>query len=646
MANKKPMVLPELREWTGHEGEFSIAPASKIWVDSALGVAYMDMARRFAQDFKEITGFAIDVAEGSTPAAGDFYFTMSNEPLAKETYHMEIADCVTIKTGDAVGAHWATRTVLQILKQTGGSMPKGLVTDYPKFRIRGFNLDVGRKAVPLSFLKMWVKQMSWYKLNDFNVHLSDECFDLNYFGFRLESDVPKLTSTDVFYTKEEFRQFIAESAAQGVNIVPEFDTPGHSMAFTNVRPELARPEHPHYHEHKNYLDVQNPQALEFIKEVFAEYMADENPVFPQGGVVHIGTDEYKGAANQGEKEAFRAYQDALLKFIRDDMGRTPRVWGSQTENSGETPVTVQGVQMHMWNADYANPQEMYDLGYEMINIHEHAGYIVPGAEYYQDYLDKERVLNEWKPNNMLGLELAEDDPQVLGGAYALWNDKTGALDNGTSDVEMFDRMFDALPCFSQRLWSDCRDYDVAAIDRLSGVIRYAPGTNPTYELPEGAAFKFDDVIKLCGGESYIETPLENAGVGHTLEFRVKRDENSGEAPQVLFESDIGQIMAVQTGTGALGFSRDFRDYSFDYALPKGEWVHIALETELSRTTLYVNGKKLQTLEGDWEMGEDGKPICVAKWASLVIPLQRIGSKTNAFFGEISDIMLHAPQSKE
>jgi len=450
--------------------------------------------------------------------------------------------------------------------------------------------------------------------------------------------VPGLTSKDVFYTKEEFRAFIQESAARGVRIVPEFDTPGHAMAYTNARPDLARPERPHYHEHKNYLDVQNPEALRFMKDLFAEYMTGENPVFPEGCVVHIGTDEYKGAADQSEKEAFRKYQDALLRFIRDDMGRTPRVWGSQTENSGETPITAQGVQMHMWNADYADPREMYDLGYEMINIHERAAYIVPGAEYYQDYLDKNRLLNEWEPCDMLGLRLPPDDPQVLGGCYALWNDKTGALDNGATDVELFDRMFDALPCFSQRLWSDCKDYTVAAIDELSEVIRFAPGTNPTYRLPEGFALDLGH-IRLNGGNSFVETGIDNAGVGHTLEFKVKRDAASDESPQVLFESDIGQIMAVQKESGKLGFSRDFRRYSFDYALPKGEWVHVALKTQLGKTTLYVNGGKLQTLEGDWEFGEDGRPVCVSKWASLVIPLSRVGSRTNAFVGEITDIKI-------
>lgn len=638
MTNPKPTVLPELREWTGHEGFFAVNAASKIWLDPALPANYLGMARIFAEDFRAIAG-GIAVETGNTPVPGDFTFAPSKEVLAKEGYHLTIGDSVFIEAGDYTGAFWATRTILQILKQTGGTIPRGVAKDYPKYRVRGFHLDVGRKAVPLAFLRMWVKQMAWYKLNDFNVHLSDECFDLNYFGFRLESDVPGLTSTDVFYTKDEFRAFIEESAARGVRVVPEFDTPGHAMAYTHARPDLARPEKPHYHEHKNYLDVTNPNALAFMKELFAEYMAGENPVFPKGGVVHIGTDEYKGAADQSEKEAFRKYQDALLKFIRDDMGRTPRVWGSQTENSGETPITAKGVQMHMWNADYANPREMYELGYEMINIHEHAAYIVPGAEYYQDYLDKHRLLHEWEPCDMLGLRLSPEDPQVLGGAYALWNDKTGALDNGASDAELFDRMFDALPCFSQRLWSDCKDYDVPAIDELSRAIRFAPGTNPTCELPEGFALDLGH-IKLTGGACYVETPAENAGVGYTLEFNVKRDPASGESPQVLFESDSGQIMAVQGGAGSLGFSRDFRCHAFDYILPKGEWVRIALETQLSKTTLYVNGEKLQTLEGGWEFGEDGRPVCVSKWASLVIPLRRVGSKTNAFVGEITDIKIH------
>ena len=623
--NAKPRVLPEIQQWFGQTGDFTITAASTIWLAPALDAAYADMAARFAEDYLNITGNTIKITTGNAPAAGDFYFNKSDELLDKETYDLAIGDHLTVSASDSIGAYWATRTILQILKQNGTTVPKGLVRDYPLFEIRGFSLDVGRKAVPLEFLQMWVKQMSWYKLNDFNVHLSDEAFDLNYWGFRLESDVPNLTSTDVFYTKDEFRAFIIDSAAQGVNIVPEFDTPGHARAFIHARPDLARPG-----SKGNYLDVKNPAALEFVQELFAEYIAGENPVFPAGTTVHIGTDEYLIAKGREEWNAFLAYQDALLRFIRDDMGRTPRAWGSQTEKKrGNTPVTVQGVQLHMWNRGFAHPKKMYQLGYQMINIDGGYTYIVPGAGYYFDYLDKSKILYDWCPNHMLGLRLPAGDSQVLGGSYALWNDKTGETDNGTSDAEMFDRMFDILPVFSQRLWSKNCDYDIPAIDKLTKAILYAPGTNPTYAIP--GSWQYDEVIELCGGESYIETPIDNAGVGSILAFRIKRSGDSGDSPQVIFESGIGQILAVQKNTGKFGFSRDFRDFSFDYVLPKEEWVNIKLATELGSTTLFVNGEKLQTLDRSEEGG--------GKWASLVIPMSCVGSKTNAFVGEMKNILL-------
>ena len=130
----------------------------------------------------------------------------------------------------------------------------------------------------------------------------------------------------------------------------------------------------------------------------------------------------------------------------------------------------------------------------------------------------------------------------------------------------------------------------------------------------------------------METPLEDKGLNTTLDFWVKRDANSGDEEQILFESEIGQIKAVQKETGNLGFSREARDYSFNYALPKGEWVHITMVMEFTKTTLYVNGEKIQTLERTEEGGN--------KWASLVTPLMRIGSQTKAFQGQIDSLRLY------
>ena len=532
--NAKPKVLPELQQWFGHTGNFEITENSRILLDPALDESYKDMADRFAEDYLDITGNPIQVEIGQNPSAGDFYFKPSDIELEKETYDLEIGDAVTIRMSTETAAFWSTRTILQILKQTGTTIPKGLVRDYPKYKVRGFMFDVGRKAIPMEYLEMWVKQMSWYKMNDLNLHLSDNSFDNTYAGFRLESDVPGLSSTDLHYKKDEFRNFLLDSKAQGVNIVPEFDTPGHSLAFVWARPDLGR-DGPN----SSYLDVSNPETIEFIKSVWAEYMQEEDPVFLEDTVVNIGTDEYKGS-NQEGKEAFRKYQDDLLRFIRDEMHHTPRLWGSQTENNGVTPITAENVQMYMWYVGYADAQEMYDKGYQMININDGDVYIVPGAGYYWNYLSKSHILNTYDPTKIYGgkLVVPAGDPQMIGGSYALWNDKTGGSDNGTTDVELFDRMFDILPTFGEKLWSSCEDYDVAAIDALTEEVLYAPNTNPTYEvesntqtvlrydfeegvetrdssanannlLGEGVNVSYTDghngkALTLAGGESYVD----------------------------------------------------------------------------------------------------------------------------------------------
>ena len=171
-----------------------------------------------------------------------------------------IDDAVTVEAYTQTGAFWGTRTILQALKQGDNtSIAKGITRDYPLYPVRGFILDVGRKTFTMDYLEQLTKEMSWYKMNDLQIHLNDNLIPLEdytkkgkdpmqaYSGFRLESNIKKggnnglnkadLTSTDVFYTKEEFRNYIKESRTYGVNIVPEIDTPAHSLALTKVRPQ-------------------------------------------------------------------------------------------------------------------------------------------------------------------------------------------------------------------------------------------------------------------------------------------------------------------------------------------------------------------------------------------------------------------------
>lgn len=662
--NSAPNVLPELAEWKGGNGDFVIDGSTKIvYQDDALKAT----AEALANDYEELTDKSLEVTKG-TADNGDISLALTSDKsqgLQDEGYLMEISNnSVAITAQTTTGAYWATRTILQSVKQTG-DIPCGITRDYPLYEIRGFILDVGRKTFTMDFLKQVVKQMSWYKMNDFQVHLNDNLIPIEnledpmtaYSAFRLESDVKKggngglnqqdLTSTDLFYTKEEFKSFIKESRTYGVNIVPEIDTPAHSLALTKVRPDLRHGTNGRENDHLALRDKYD-ESLSFVQSIFDEYMKTDDPVFDQQTTVHVGADEYNA-----DKEAYRKFSDDMLKYVQD-TGRTARIWGSLTQCSGTTPVRSENVQMNLWNFGYANMDQMYEQGYDLINCNDGNYYIVPNAGYYYDRLYDSTLYN-LPINSIGGVTIPAGDEQMIGGAFAVWNDMTDYLENGISQYDVYDRIENAIPLFGAKLWG-INDNSLEEANQIRNQLGGAPGTNFDYQVPTDengviAHYKLDDLsgltagtnaditsvdgrnaLQLNGKESYVTSPIVTAGLGNDLRVKVKRTSSSSDE-QILFESDYGSIKAIQKDTGKVGFSREGRDYSFSYELPVNEWVELEFKNEINVTKLYVNGQLIDTLGDDEQV--EGRPLV----ATTMFPLERIGSQSNAFVGYVDDIRL-------
>ena len=76
-----------------------------------------------------------------------------------------------------------------------------------------------------------------------------------------------------------FRDFIQESRELGVNIVPEIDTPAHSLALTKVLPELRLGTSGRQNDHLNLIGESYNASLAFVQEIFSEYLDGSDPVF-------------------------------------------------------------------------------------------------------------------------------------------------------------------------------------------------------------------------------------------------------------------------------------------------------------------------------------------------------------------------------
>ena len=685
-GNEKPVVVPELAEWAGAEGNFETSDASRIVINETYKDDLSYMAQEFKKDYKDVTGKDIEIVYGaeSDAKAHDFYFTLGSEDagLKEEGYYMEVGDVLKTEAVDKQGAYWATRSILQVLSQTGNTIAKGEVRDYPKYELRGFMLDVARKPISRETLNSILKEMTWYKMNDFQVHLNDNYIFLEdyqnagedemlaYSGFRLESDIKEggngglnkadMTSKDLFYTKDEFRSWIQEARKKGVDIVPEFDTPAHSLALTKVRPDLKFGENGRETDHLN-LYSKYDESLEFVQSIWDEYLNGENPVFDENTIVNVGTDEYDGTY----AEQFRKFTDDMLKYVQDS-GRTVRLWGSLSMRKGETPVRSDNVQMNIWNTGWANPIEMYNDGYDLINMVDGTLYMVPAAGYYYDYLNTQNLYNTWEPNNMGGSVVPAGSEQMLGSAYAIWNDSVDKRSNGISEADIYDRFADAAPTMASKLWGDGEDLTFQEMEAAVEEIGEAPTNNPyavedadsnneymDYSFEEGKEFKDSSEngrdlaegkgatiengeLKLNGEESYVSTPIDKLGSGNMLSFDITLTEEA-QPGQILFETDAEydshDIRIMEDGT--LGFTRENYDYSFGYKLPVNEKVHLVIATEGTKTTLYVDGDAYSAVGSYTDAGM--KKADNISISTLRLPIERIGSKENAVQAVIDNV---------
>ena len=141
------------------------------------------------------------------------------------------------------------------------------------------------------------------------------------------------------------------------------------------------------------------------------------------------------------------------------------------------------------------------------------------------------------------------------------------------------------------------------------------------------------------------TSLDKLATGNTLEFDITLDKPA-QAGDILFEADnVGsnddyahtiQIM----DDGRLGFRRELYDYYFDYKLPVGEKVHLAISTDGTSTTLTVNGTTYEASGVYRNRQTDGKVrVEGITNATLLLPIQRIGSETNAIEAVIDNVVV-------
>ncbi|MEU7136892.1 beta-N-acetylhexosaminidase [Streptomyces sp. NPDC046261] len=245
---------------------------------------------------------------------------------------------IRLDGGSTAGVFWAAQTFRQLLgadafrrapvrPRARWHVPMVVIQDAPRFRWRGFLLDVARHFLPKDGVLRYLDLLAAHKLNVLHLHLTDDQ------GWRLEIErYPKLTEVGAwrarskhghrasplwderphggYYTHDDIREIVAYAARLHITVVPEIDIPGHSQAAIAAYPDLGN---------TDVVDTTaltvwdtwgvNPNVLAPTDTTLAFYenvLTEVLDLFPSP-FVHIGGDE----CPKDQWKASRAAQDRM-----------------------------------------------------------------------------------------------------------------------------------------------------------------------------------------------------------------------------------------------------------------------------------------------------------------------------------------------
>jgi len=353
-------ILPKPMSMDVNEASFALQEGQAIFSN-------LDEQQSAAKDLQNYIGtktkFNFDVSNDKQAAI----VFEKKEGLDAEAYELSVTPKkIIISASSKAGYFYGVQTLKQLLsieiskdtQKTSYLIPSVNIQDNPRFKWRAFMLDESRYFHGEAFVKQMLDQMVLLKMNTLHWHLIDDAgwrIEIKKYplltkvgAFRADSEIGTWKSGKTsgkphggFYTQEQIKDIVAYATARNINIVPEFEMPGHSSAaiaaYTwlgtagvaiDVPVKFGRL-------YDNY-DVTKPEVITFIKDVLSEIFE----LFPSE-VIHIGGDEVGYEVWENSK--------SVQKYMKEHNINTPADLQIDFTNKISNYIESNGRRMMGWN---------------------------------------------------------------------------------------------------------------------------------------------------------------------------------------------------------------------------------------------------------------------------------------------------------
>jgi len=616
-------------------------------------------------DFKSNFKIQLDHSSGAKEKGNSIVFSYKNLEN-KEAYELDIDErTVQIYASSSIGFIYAIQTLRQLfpphfngdtrLLEKQWALPCLKIADQPQFKWRGMLLDCCRHFMPKEFVLKYIDLLSYHKMNTLHWHLTEDQ------GWRIEiKKYPKLTEKGAwrkgddgndyggFYTQEEIKEVVAYATRRGINIVPEIEMPGHSVAAISAYPELSCtgehiPVETEWGVFKDIYCAGNNNTLQFLKDVMDEVIE----LFP-GEYIHIGGDE----APKYRWENCSKCQ----KRIKDEGLHDEHELQSWFIQEMQNYLALKGKKLIGWDeilegglAEGAMVQSWRGVqgGIEAAN-QGHNVVMSPTSHCYFDYglssIDLEKVysfypvpeeLPQTKHHHILGAECnmwserapyelvdSKVFPRILAMSEVLWTDSSGRDFN-----EFYNRVQEHYPRLSALgvdygLETDPISFKTEYNDNLQLLFNkgipdldiYYSNTDST---PTPNNSKFDEFIIIEKSQNLFAQAFKNGKTyGEPISVRVEEHKLNGSIPNYNFEWS-----PYYTGGGEMALSNglvgtiDFRD---------GNWQ--AVQYEDVEVVFELDERKIHSVETHFYQYNNSW-IFLPEWVEYSISLDGENWKT-------------------
>ncbi|TDM05280.1 family 20 glycosylhydrolase [Macrococcus lamae] len=294
---------------------------------------------------------------------------------------------------------------------------------------QGVMIDCARRYYSVDILKKIIDEIAAGSGDFIQLHFSDNE------GYRITSDYLEqalnVPNTD-YLTAAELNELITYANSINVQVIPDFDVPGHSKYWMNRFHEL----HPEiticsdfdnslvdfFNNESALLAVRN--MIEEITELFYQ------PKFQQKIV--IGGDEVPGSGN---------YQKEYIQFINTvanytvSKGYTPVIWNDSVNYDG-IQLLHRDIEILYWQQP-ENGLAVTDFsvqGYSVYNYNFYTLAFLPDSKHNADAINEqsEYIKNNYEVNSFCyngdPYKKVESD-NIAGSAITFWGEQAGGMSN-------------------------------------------------------------------------------------------------------------------------------------------------------------------------------------------------------------------------